>query len=115
MAIPVEIIALIDRLNQELAETEQETTEGLNLARASLSRFPDNVLLIQFFAYLNTILIFAENSKRRIQTLTQGISTNDVTTEEIQEAGEDLGTLLGQVLEAKIEVKLIITRWQNLL
>lgn len=42
MAIPSEIQALIDRLNQELNETEQEATEGLSLTRQNLSRFPDN-------------------------------------------------------------------------
>ncbi|WP_275994242.1 hypothetical protein [Argonema antarcticum] len=33
----------------------------------------------------------------------------DVTAEEIQDAGEELGTLLGQVLETKIGVRRIIT------
>lgn len=34
--------------------------------------------------------------------LVERISATDVTDEEIQEAGEDLGTLLGRVLETKM-------------
>ncbi len=80
----------------------------------AISRFADNLLLIQFFADLNTVLLFIENSRGRIQTIAERISTNDVTGVEVQEAGEDLGTLLGQALEAKMETKRIITRLQNL-
>ncbi len=52
MAIPPDIQALVARLNQELDETEQETTQGLNLLRGVMSRFPENVMLFQYFAYL---------------------------------------------------------------
>jgi hypothetical protein len=67
MTIPPEISVLIDRLNQELDWAEQEATEGLNLARAALSRFPNNALLIQFFAYFNSVLLFVETYKRPTQ------------------------------------------------
>lgn len=56
MAIPPDIQALVDRLNQELDETEQEPTQGLNLLRGVMSRFPENVMLVQYFAYLYEIL-----------------------------------------------------------
>lgn len=46
MAIPSEITALIERLNQELDQISQEATEGLNIVRSGLFRFPDNALLI---------------------------------------------------------------------
>lgn len=114
MAIPLPLQQLIDQLNSELDESEQQATEGLNLVRGLLSRFPNNALLIQFFAYLNTVIIFVENFRRRIQIILAAISTDEVTATEIQEIGEELGTLLGQVLETKIEVRRIITRLQNL-
>ncbi|MFB2896961.1 hypothetical protein ACE1CI_28945 [Aerosakkonemataceae cyanobacterium BLCC-F50] len=50
MTIPSEILALIDRLNQELNETEQELISGLNRIRPLLSIFPDNNLLIGYFS-----------------------------------------------------------------
>jgi len=62
MAIPIELLALIDRLNQELAETERDATNGVNILRPILFRFPDNDTMTQFFAYFNTaILDISEN------------------------------------------------------
>lgn len=109
-----EISALIDRLNQELDQTEQEATEGLNLARAALSRFPNHALLIQFFAYFNSVLLFVETFRRQTQNTVEHISAADVTDVEISEAGEDLGAILGRVLETKIAVGGIINRLESL-
>lgn len=113
MTIPLEISTLINQLNQELERTEQEATAGLNLARAALSRFPDNALLIQFFASLSNILLFVETYKGIVQTTQQRISPADVTDSEIQEAGEDLATLLGRVLEVRINASSLKTFLEN--
>ena len=67
MSIPPEIATFVDRLNQEFDDTEQEATEGVNLVRPLLSRFPDNVRLIQFFTFFNNALLFVEISRRRMQ------------------------------------------------
>ena len=114
MALPSEITALTDHLNQELDQTEQKAIEGLNIVRPALSRFPDNAILIQFFAYLNNVVLFVETYKRQSQNTIERISANDVTAAEIQEAGEDLGTILGRVLETKIGIRRIITRFFEL-
>ncbi len=114
MPIPSEIQALIDRLNRELDETERDSTEGLNLIRPLLSRFQDNVRLIQFFALFNNALLFVEISRRRIQAIADRISAPDVTNEEIQEAGQDLGELLGRTLEATIRGRQILDFLENL-
>ena len=108
MPIPFEIAALVDQLNTELNQTEQEATEGVNLVRPLLSCFPDNIRLVQFFTFFNNALLFVEISRIRIQAIIERISAPDVTAEEIQEAGEDLGTLLGRVLEAKMGGKRIM-------
>ena len=110
---PTEFLALIDRLNQELDQTEQEATEGLNLARQNLSRFPDNSIIVQFFAFFNNIVLFIDNSRQRIQNIVARLSTANVTAEETQETGENLATLLGRVLEAKIAVSRVIARLEN--
>ncbi|MDV2992383.1 MAG: hypothetical protein N4J56_002037 [Chroococcidiopsis sp. SAG 2025] len=113
MAIPLQLRTLIDRLNQELAQSEQEASEGLNRVRELLPQFPENAQMTQFFAYFSTVLAFVGNSKRRIQVVLQKLATDEASAEEIQEAGEDLSTLLGQVLETKIEVRKIITRLRS--
>lgn len=113
MPTPPEFLSLIDRLNQDLAQIEQGATQGLNLVRDRLSTFPNNTMLAQFFAFFSNILMFVENSRRRIQNIVVRLSTASVTAEEIQETGEDLATLLGQVLEVKISVSIVMTRLEN--
>lgn len=51
---------------------------------------------------VDNALLFVEISRRRIQAIVERVSAPDVTAEEIQEAGEDLVTLLDRVLEVKM-------------
>ena len=113
MPIPSEIESLINRLDLELKTIEQEATEGLNLVRPILSNFPNNVILTQLFASLNNFLLFVEISQRRINITVNRLSSNDVTTSEFIEAGEDLSAELGKALEAKISVRRIVARLQE--
>lgn len=113
MSIPSEIIAIIERLNQEFNQTEREITDALNIVRRNLSFFPNNVIMTQYFAYLNTVLFSVETYKRQVQAIVEIISATDVPTEVIQEAGEDLGNLLGRVIESKIAVRRIISRLEG--
>ncbi|MGH2413643.1 MAG: hypothetical protein ACRDEA_08120 [Microcystaceae cyanobacterium] len=64
-----------------------------------------NAILIQYFAYLNAILLFVETSKRQIQVIIKSISLENVVAEMIQDSGEDLGTLLGKVIEEEMRVR----------
>ena len=109
MPIPSEIQAIIDRLEGELEEIEREITEGLNILRGVMSRFPDNAILVQYFAYLSSLLFFVETSRRQIQETVERLSPANVPIALIQESGEDLSTLLGRVIEGKIRVEPIIT------
>lgn len=47
-------------------------------------------------------------SRPRVQAIRETLLFNDVTNEEIQEAGEELGEILGRTLETKIEAQRII-------
>ena len=114
MAIPPEISNILLRLNQELTTIEENATRGLSILGAALDIFPNNNILVQFFASLNNILFMAENYKRQIQTIVERISPDHVRTEVVQDAGEELGDLLGRVLEAKIGMERIIDRLENL-
>ena len=113
MPIPQEIQALVDQLNLELNQIEQETKEGLNLVRELLSRFFSNAILTQYFAYLNTALIFVKTSRGQIQTTVETLSSTDVLDEVIQDAGQDLSTLLGRVLEVKLKIVGLVERLEE--
>ena len=108
MSIPSEIEVLINQINQQLSEIEYQTIEGINLLRNLLSYFPENVILTQYFAYLNTILFFIKTARQQIQTALETISPEDVPPELIQEAGKDLGTLQGKIIEEKNRLQKIL-------
>jgi hypothetical protein len=114
MNIPPNITDLIERLDRELALTEREVNEGINLVRLPLSRFPENTLLVQFFAYLNNVIFLVENYRQRIRSTLELLSEVDVEREEANDAIEELATMLGVVLETKIRVENIVNRLRNL-
>jgi len=114
MNIPPNITDLIERLDRELALTEREVNEGINLVRLPLSRFPENTLLVQFFAYLNNVIFLVENYRQRIRSTLELLSEVDVDREEANDAIEELATMLGVVLETKIRVENIVNRLRNL-
>lgn len=113
MPIPSEIVAIVERLNRELAQIERETTEGLNTVRARLKSFPENEALMQIFVILSNHILFVEVSKRRIDYASIVLLSETITDEQIQEAGETLSELLGRVLEAKVIVSAIKNRLDN--
>lgn len=110
MPIPPELAALIERLHSELNQVEQEATEGLSLAREWLKRFPNQTSLIQLFAYLNNVLLFVATARRRIDYSKIMLQAGTETRSQIQEAGEDLATLLGSTLETQVGVNRVTTR-----
>lgn len=79
-----------------------------------ISRFPENVILIQYFAYLNALLLFGETSRRQIQNTIDLISLADVPVDVIHSYGQDLETLLGKVIEEKMRVSRILNFLKDL-
>jgi len=115
MPIPSEINDLVQGLNRELNLLEREATDGLALARTVLNRFPNNFTVTQLFAFLNTAIFFVETSRRKIQNRLELFAGNDVVTSEtVQEVGEDLANELGRVLETQTRVDRIKNRLQEL-
>ena len=110
MSIPSEIATIVGQLNLEFLEIEREATECLNLVRRNLSLFPNNIVLTQLFAYLNTVLFSVETQRAQVRSLIEILDAPDVSSTVIIEAGEDLGTLLGRVIETKIAVRKIAER-----
>jgi hypothetical protein len=114
MVIPEDFNQLIERLHLELEEINQNVTKGINLIRPVLSQFPENILLVQFFAYLNNVFFLVENYRDRIQNAIYLLSLPNITAIESQEAVQELSTMLGVVLETKMRVSTIVDRLKNL-
>jgi hypothetical protein len=103
-----EIQNLLTQIGQQLEQIELEATEGITIATSLLEYFPNNLRLIQLFANLNNSLLFRDNIIRRVQLISQSISSPNVSTKTIEEAGEDLSELLGRVIETKILVSSVV-------
>lgn len=115
MSIPPKIAILAQRLERELNDLEEIAAEGVRFANLVLEKFPNNFIVVQLFAFLNSSLFFVNTSRRKIQNNLEYFATPDVLSyERIQEAGEDLAIELGRVLETKIAVIEIKNRLENL-
>jgi hypothetical protein len=91
-----------------------EDNNGIELIRERMKLSPDDIISIAIFAILNNYLLFADNTRRRMQATVQYITMEDeLSYEDIQEAGEDFSEQLGRVLEAKIVVNGIRIRLEN--
>jgi hypothetical protein len=116
MTLPSNINDLIEQLNQELTIIEEDATVGLSLARSILDRFPENAGLVQIFASFSSAMLFVETERRRIQSISVNLLANEkISDDEIQEAGEDLSSELGRVLETKMLISRLRNRLEDLL
>jgi hypothetical protein len=115
MTIPAQISALVEQINQNIDQIELEATEGINLSRSVLERFPDNAKLIQFLAYFSSAIVFVELERKRITSIVQNFSTTQTITEaEIQEIGEDLSEEFGRIIETKLLINNLKKRLEDL-
>ncbi|MGK7930895.1 MAG: restriction endonuclease subunit S [Microcystaceae cyanobacterium] len=114
MSIPFELQPLVTKIYNEIDEIAQETTKGLSVINSLLFYFPNNLRLIRYLSLFNNTILFIDITRRRIEANIERISAVDVTSEEIQEAGEDISTLLGRIIEAKIEIQQAVTILENL-
>lgn len=114
MTLPPKILETIAKLNQELDLIEHEANRGLEIVRELLPLVPDNLVLIQLLSTLNNSLLFRDNARRRIQITIDSISSPQIASEIVQDAGENLGELLGRVLETKMLVSRAVRVLENL-
>lgn len=76
--------------------------------------YPNFLAMLYWLSILLiTALIFVETSRGQIQTTVETLSPTDVPDKVIQNAGQDLGTLLGRVLEVKLRVRRLIDRLEE--
>lgn len=117
MSIPPEIEALIEQINRELDEIEELATEGLTITNRFLVLFENNPIFLQISYFFNSVLLYVDKTRRDInntrEQLSQDISPL-VASAIIQEVGEYLSTLKGEVFEAKSRTLTYRNRLENL-
>lgn len=114
MTIPPQILGLVEQLTRELGNIEQQANRGLGVTRQLLERFPDNLRLISLSASLGNVIFFVDSFRNRIEGIIQKISVANISTEAIQEAGEELSEIWGRVLECKMTVNKTISTLEKL-
>ncbi|MEL7408683.1 MAG: restriction endonuclease subunit S, partial [Cyanobacteria bacterium J06558_2] len=90
MTLYSNINALIERLNHELENLESELSQSIELIRARINLFPENLILIQLFATFNNYILFAGNTRRKVNEIERYLNKKDLSDDELQEAGGDL-------------------------
>jgi hypothetical protein len=115
MSTPPEQIEIVNQLNREFDRTETDALEGLSLVRTLLARFPDNDILVQFFASFSNILLFVETYRQQVQVMVGRVLPDEADRDLVQATGEELSTLIGRVLEVRINVSRLKARLENFL
>ena len=111
MTLPPNFNILVAQIDREINLLATELSQAIQLVRARISLFPNNIILIQLFALLNNYTLFLENTQRRIRETIQYVTTDEtLSSVDIQAAGEELSEQLGRILEAKIVVSNIRKR-----
>jgi hypothetical protein len=114
MTIPPEILRLVEKLTDELDRIEDQANGGLVRVRQLLERFPDNERLIGLSANLVNILFFVSSFRNRIESILGRMSGTTVSSDTIQETGEELSEIWGRILECKITVSRSVGILENL-
>jgi hypothetical protein len=111
MNLPPNLNILIEQIDREIDNLDTELSQAIQLVRARITSFPNNIISIQLFALLNNYALFSENTRRRTQETISYLTTSEIISiQDIDEAGEDLSEQLGRILEAKIVVSNIRKR-----
>jgi hypothetical protein len=111
MNLPPNLNILVEQIDREIDNLDTELSQAIQLVRARITLFPNNIISIQLFALLNNYALFSENTRRRIQETISYLTTSEmISIQDIDEAGEDLSEQLGRILEAKVVVSNIKKR-----
>jgi hypothetical protein len=115
MNLPPNFNVLVEQIDREIDNLDTELSEAIQLVRARITLFPNNVSSIQLFALLNNYALFSDNTRRRIQETIRYLTTTNepLSSQDIEEAGEDLSEQLGRILEAKIVISNIKKRLER--
>ena len=69
MTIPLQISALINRIDAELNQLEQEIQDVLQILRPLLNTFSTSAILIQLYVTLNNFQFFGSTRRLRVENI----------------------------------------------
>ncbi|MEG4320458.1 MULTISPECIES: hypothetical protein [unclassified Microcoleus] len=114
MSIPSDIRPLVDELYQVLDDTDRQATQGLFALRRSLSLFPENEILMQYFSAISNFQFCVAGTRLQAENIVSNILLADVPDEDVQKAGDYLAALLHMAPEVKIAIEQVIEKLEVL-
>ena len=114
MSIPSDIRSLVDELYQVLHDTESQATQGLFALRRSMSLFPENEILMQYFSAISNFEFCVSGVRLQAEHIVANILLDGVPDEDVQKAADYLATLLHMAPESKILIDKVVERLEVL-
>ena len=94
MSIPSDIRPLVDELYQVLDDTDRQATQGLFALRRSMSLFPENEILMQYFSAISNFQFCIAGTRLQAENIVSNVLLDGVPDEDVQKAGDYLAALL---------------------
>jgi hypothetical protein len=115
MSIPSDIRPLIEELYRVLDDTDRQATQGLFALRRSMSLFPENEILMQYFSAISNFQFCVAGTRLQAENIVSNILLDGVPDEDVQKAGDYLAALLHMAPESKMMIEKVIERLEVLL
>jgi hypothetical protein len=114
MSIPSDIRPLVDELYQVLDDTDRQATQGLFALRRSLSLFPENEILMQYFSAISNFQFCVAGTRLQAENIVSNILLAGVPDEDVQKAADYLAALLHIAPESKMMIEQVIEKLEVL-
>lgn len=114
MSIPSEIRPLVDALYQILDETDRQATQGLFALRRSMSLFPENEILMQYFSSISNFQFSVSGVRLQAEHIVGNVLLAGVPDEDVQKAADYLAALLHMAPESKSAIDKVVERLEIL-
>ncbi|MEG3860204.1 hypothetical protein [Microcoleus sp. herbarium12] len=115
MSIPSDIRPLIEELYRVLDDTDRQATQGLFALRRSMSLFPENEILMQYFSAISNFQFCVAGTRLQAENIVSNILLDGVPDEDVQKAGDYLAALLHMAPESKMMIEKVIEKLEVLL
>lgn len=114
MSIPSDIRPLVDALYQILDETDRQATQGLFALRRSMSLFPENEILMQYFSSISNFQFCISGVRLQAEHIVGNVLMAGVPDEDVQKATDYLAALLRMAPESKSAIDKVVEKLEIL-
>lgn len=108
MSIPSDIRPLVDELYQVLDDSDRQATQGLFALRRSMSLFPENEILMQYFSAISNFQFCVSGVRLQAEHMVGNVLLAGVPEADVQKAADYLAALLRMAPESKSAIDKVV-------